>query len=101
LEQVLIWPVTEVATSANVVERRRARRGTPYGEPSRAELEVLILGTYNDLPGLRLHLGQAARLFGLKVSTCEIVLADLVRKGCLQRASDGRYGRGAGQSSAA
>ena len=72
-------------------ERRQQRRGMPDGEPPRAELTALIIGMFRELPGLRLHLGQAARLFGLRVKTCHVVLDDLVRAGDLQRAADGQY----------
>jgi hypothetical protein len=75
------------------LDRRRQSRGTPMGEPPRRDLETLILGVYRELPGLRLHLTQAARLFGLRVTTCQVVLDDLVRTGHLQRAADGQYGR--------
>jgi hypothetical protein len=43
------------------------------------------------MPGLSLHLNQAARLFALQERTCEIVMDDLVREGQLRRAADGQY----------
>jgi len=43
---------------------------------------------------LTLRLEQAARLFGLRTRTCEIVLEDLVRQGRLRRGTDGQYLRG-------
>ena len=43
------------------------------------------------MPGLILHLKQAARLFGLRETTCRIVLEELVRQGRLRRALDGQY----------
>jgi DNA-binding IclR family transcriptional regulator len=51
----------------------------------------MISGTYSEMPGLRLHLEQAARLFGLHRRTCQVVLEDLVRQGRLRRSSDGQY----------
>ena len=72
-------------------ERRNARRGGVRGEPSRPQLTALILGTYAEMPGLSLHLHQAARLFGLREATCFVVLSDLVRDGQLRRSSDGQY----------
>ena len=72
-------------------DRRQGNRGAPFGEPTRQQLTATILGCYHDLPGLSLHLQQAARLFGLRVRTCEAVLNDLVRAGRLQRAPDGQY----------
>jgi len=50
-----------------------------------------ILSSYQEMPGLILHLNQAARLFGLREATCRTVLDDLVRQGKLRRAADGQY----------
>ena len=72
-------------------ERRERPRGTVNGEPPRRQLETMILGTYSEMPGLSLHLPQAARLFGLRHETCRVVLEDLVRRGSLRRAEDGQF----------
>ena len=74
-----------------VRERRRHVRGGGDTEPPRHNLVAMILGTYREMPGLSLHLHQAARLFGLRPSTCRIVLDDLVAEGRLRRAADGQY----------
>jgi hypothetical protein len=74
-------------------ERRLRRRDAATGEPPRQHLEAMIVGTYREMPGLSLHLGQAARLFGLRTTTCEIVLDDLVRRGVLRCAADGQFVR--------
>jgi CheY-like chemotaxis protein len=66
-------------------------RGGVRGEPSRAHLVALILGTYAEMPGLSLHLQHAARLFGLRETTCLVVLSDLVRNGRLRRSANGQY----------
>jgi hypothetical protein len=71
-------------------DRRRTRRGAD-GEPSRSRLVNLILGTYDEMPGTSLHVPQAARLFGLRETTCSVVLDDLVRDGRLRRSRDGQY----------
>jgi hypothetical protein len=60
-------------------------------EPERVHLAALILGTYAEMPGLSLHLHQAARLFGLRDRTCEVVLNDLVRDGRLRQSQGGQY----------
>ena len=72
-------------------DRRSHARGTPEGEPNRLFLISMILGTYREMPGLTLHVNQAARLFGLRTATCRIILDDLVRAGQLRRAVDGQY----------
>ena len=68
---------------------RTNRRNT--GEPERPELISTILGTYSEMPGLMLRLEQAAKLFGLRSRTCEVVLDSLVRRGRLRRTADGQY----------
>ena len=73
------------------LERRHDDRGTPSTEPSRTELVSMILGTFREMPGLCLHLNQAARLFGLRRGTCEVILEDLVAQGKLRRAADGQF----------
>lgn len=72
-------------------ERREIPRGLVFGEPAREELAATILGNYREMPGLCLRVEQAARLFGLRLRTCEAVLSDLVRTGRLRRAPDGQY----------
>ena len=72
-------------------DRRRSARGGVHAEPARAHLIALILGTYAEMPGLSLHLHQAARLFGLREATCMVVLSDLVRDGRLRQSADGQY----------
>jgi len=78
-------------TSEAVVDRRRHRRGTTATEPTRRHLVCTIVGTYREMPGLCLHLPQAARLFGLPQSTCELILSDLVAQGTLRLSRDGQY----------
>jgi DNA-binding IclR family transcriptional regulator len=51
----------------------------------------MILGTYREMPGLSLHLSQAARLFGIRRSTCQVIMDDLVQAGSLRRSADGQY----------
>ena len=72
-------------------DRRAHKRERGVGEPDRRYLVSMIVGTYREMPGLTLRVNQAARLFGLRVNTCRIVLDDLVENGRLRRASDGQY----------
>jgi hypothetical protein len=72
-------------------ERRRDQRGELASEPHRDVLASTILGSYSEMPGLSLRIEQAARLFGIRQETCEIVLEDLVRAGELHRRPDGQY----------
>jgi DNA-binding IclR family transcriptional regulator len=51
----------------------------------------MIVGTYREMPGLRLKIAEAARLFGLRTTTCRIVLEALVDEGALRRTDEGHY----------
>jgi hypothetical protein len=51
----------------------------------------MIVGAYREMPGLSLLLPQAARLFGVRPLTCQVVLDDLVSDGQLRRTPDGQY----------
>ena len=72
-------------------ERREVGRGMPELEPAREQLVSLILGTYQEMPGLILRLDQAARLFGLRLQTCRVVMEDLVKSGWLRLSTDGQF----------
>jgi len=74
------------------LDRRRQPRSGP-GDLPRHHLDGMILGMYEEMPGLSLHLEQAARLFGLPISTCNVVLEELVKQRRLRRAPDGQYKR--------
>jgi hypothetical protein len=78
----------------NNAEQRRYQRGTSATQPTGEHVVSTIIETFREMPGLCLHLNQAARLFGLPASTCEVILRDLVAQGTLRRAHDGQY-RGA------
>ena len=68
-----------------------ARNEAPANEPSRERLVAMIVGSYREMPGLCLHVHQAARLFGIGVATCQDVLEQLVESGELGRMADGQY----------
>ena len=72
-------------------ERRARPRGTPEGGPERDQLVMMIVGTYREMPGLTLYLGQAARLFNVRLATCQVVFDDLVRTRRLRRTADGQF----------
>lgn len=79
-----------VLPGAESLDRRRQQRGVG-AEPVRADLVAMVLGTFREMPGLCLHLNQAARLFGVHPTTCQVLLDDLVALGRLRRAHDGQY----------
>ena len=71
-------------------DRRRFARGAG-GEPERAQLIPLVLGTFKETLGERLSIAEARRLFGLREVTCRVVLDYLVGEQLLRRTRDGRY----------
>jgi len=70
---------------------------TASAEPGGADtspLESLVArvrGEYFEMPGLRLTLAQAGRLWQVDVSTCEMLLDQLVREGFLCKTNNGFY----------
>jgi predicted transcriptional regulator of viral defense system len=72
-------------------ERRSRQRDTISAEASRHHLISMIVGTYHEMPGLHLHVAEAARLFGLRPTTCRVVLDALVEDGELRRTAEGKY----------
>ena len=53
-----------------------------------------IRAEYLEMPGMRLTAAQVHRLSGVDISTCTLVLDDLVRAKFLQGAPNGSYLRG-------
>lgn len=51
-----------------------------------------VRGEYREMPGMRLTLDQATRLWGLDRKTCAAVLDSLVAAHFLERDRYGRYG---------
>jgi hypothetical protein len=51
----------------------------------------MIVDAYREMPGLSLRLPQAARLFGVRSETCQVVMDHLVSSGQLRRTTDGQY----------
>jgi hypothetical protein len=76
---------------AYTLDRRTHDRGCDGEEPSRERLVNMIVGTYREMPGLCLYVGQASLLFGLHAQTCQVVLDDLVKEGELRRLPGGKY----------
>lgn len=58
-------------------------------------LDVLrrVQGEYNEMPGLRLTIAQAQRLWGLDRSVCDSLLGALVEAKFLFRTRDGSFVR--------
>ena len=57
------------------------------------ELVDRVRSEFLEMPGLRLTLPQAARLWGLDLRSCEAVVDALIRSAFLQRTSTGAVTR--------
>jgi hypothetical protein len=60
---------------------------------STRELVARIRGEFQEMPGLRLTLRQATRLFGLDAGACEHALTTLVERKFLRVTRDGAFVR--------
>jgi hypothetical protein len=56
-----------------------------------ARLAQRVRGEFTEMPGMRLTIAQAARLFGLTVRIAEAVLDELSQASFLRRSCDGKY----------
>lgn len=59
--------------------------------PPLESLVARIRGEYGEMPGLRLTLAQACRLWQVDAPTCETLLEHLVREAFLYRTANGAY----------
>ena len=67
-----------------------APQSTPIAIPS-PQLLARIRSEYREMPGLRLTLIQARRLWGLDILTCSAALATLQASGFLDATRDGAF----------
>ena len=65
---------------------------SPAGDVKTKQLLNRIQGEFLEMPGLRLRIEQAQRLWGLDRSTCEDLLSALVDAKFLSRHADDAYG---------
>lgn len=70
-----------------------ARPNDVRAMPAIRAAALRVEGEYREMPGLSLTLPQAARLWGLDHNTCELLLANLIERRVLKRASNGTYVR--------
>jgi hypothetical protein len=83
-------PSRSKSTSATSSEISR-----PNDVRANAVREALLRaeGEYREMPGLSLTMPQAARLWALDFSTCELILTNLIERRILKRALNGTYVR--------
>ena len=61
--------------------------------PLDSALAERVRGEFREMPGLKLTLAQAGRLWSLDLGTCRKVLLELVAAGFLLEAADGTFSR--------
>jgi hypothetical protein len=59
--------------------------------PPFESLVARVRGEYFEMPGLRVTLAQASRLWQVDAATCEMLLDRLVREGFLCKTDNGFY----------
>jgi hypothetical protein len=59
--------------------------------PSELTLLTRMRGEYAEMPGLRLTVDQACRLFQLDKATCLLLLDQLIAEGTLSQRDNGMY----------
>jgi hypothetical protein len=62
---------------------------TTHDDTTARELARRVRGEFMEMPGLRLNVPQAQRLWGLDAVRCEAVLDELVEGGVLTRSERG------------
>jgi hypothetical protein len=92
-----VWRYTAVNHSSEI-----GKEGT-MPERAREEVSDVILqrvyGEFLEMPGMRVTLSQAQRLWGLDERTCQLLLEYLVATKFLYRSAHGNYGRSSDGSS--
>ncbi|HXW05241.1 MAG TPA: hypothetical protein VD833_08415 [Vicinamibacterales bacterium] len=78
-------PVVPAVTALVPHERRNS--------VGRQALRSRVAAEFIEMPGLRLTLAQAWRLFGLRSDVCLRVLGELSTQGVLRRTADGQFAR--------
>jgi hypothetical protein len=63
----------------------------PGTVPPLDALAARVRGEYVEMPGLQLTVSQACRLWQVEMSTCEMLLEQLVREGFLYKMNNGAY----------
>jgi hypothetical protein len=69
----------------------KAHRTMSTPRPPLESLMARIRGEYWEMPGLRLTVAQACRLWQVDVPTSEMLLEQLMREGFLHKTGNGSY----------
>lgn len=94
--------LTPPSSDAREISRKIARGGSRRCGPAFAPVAVImdfnalvnrVRGEFLEMPGLRLTLEQARRLWGVDATACQAVVDALVQASFLRRTSAGTIGR--------
>ncbi len=80
----------QITTSGEKRSERGSRNGARALD-AMSPLAVRVHGEYREMPGLRLTVRQAARLFGVAADVAAAVLHELRRASILARSDDGAF----------
>ena len=88
--------MTDRAEATALVEISPAQGGELPPAPSEnlTAIAMRVRGEYQEMPGLRLTVPQAARLFGIASDVAHSVLDELRDAAVLTRSDQGAYSRG-------
>ena len=86
-----VAPSISMTLRIGAPDRRRHARGLSQNALRRGDLIDRIVGSFREMPGLRLTLREAALLLGLPETTCLLVLNSLAEDGRLIRDDQERY----------
>ena len=80
----------QISTSPEERSERSSHNGADALD-AMSPLAVRVHGEYREMPGLRLTVAQAARLFSVAPDVAENVLHELRRASILERSEDGAF----------
>jgi hypothetical protein len=75
----------------SATSNRRSNRPSLEDPMQLESLLARVRGEYFEMPGLRVTFAQACRLWQVDVSTCEMLLDQLIREGFLWKTNNGFY----------
>jgi len=83
-------PAVQIATSSEERSSTTVRNGFGVPEPM-SPLAIRVHGEYREMPGLRLTVHQAARLFNVAPDVADAVLHELRQASVLACSHDGAF----------
>jgi len=88
----MILQMSAVQITTSPEKRSERGSGNGAGAPdAMSPLAVRVHGEYREMPGLRLTVRQAARLFSVAPDVADAVLLELRRASILARSDDGAF----------